>query len=90
MVCESANILLRFLGALSKSASGPIGPDALFIMIGKIVKVRPGQIFGKPPALVVGIVEDESREISCVRVRFLGADREHIYDVRDLEVIDDS
>ena len=58
-------------------------------MIGKIVKVRIRQWSGDP-ALVVGIVEDESKEIVCARIQFFGSDREHIYDIRDLEVIDDT
>ena len=82
------NILLRFSEALSRSASGSKGPGILFIMIGKIVKVRLDD--KTPPALVVGIVEDEGREIACVRVRFLGADRDHIYDIRDFEIINDT
>ena len=42
------------------------------------------------PALVVGIVEDEGKEIKCARIQFFGSDRDHIYDIRDLEIINET
>ena len=58
-------------------------------MIGKIVKVRINTDM-LVPALVVGIVEDEGKEIKCARIQFFGSDRDHIYDIRDLEIINET